>query len=155
MDDTSPYAPPRHLGDSPLQPSAKLLDTLFFTINLAFAILFALACAISIVVADNPFAFLGGIMFVVPIGCYAIAEWVCSYRERDWLYRPLGIVNLIFSAFLVFGGVTNIGEALLDDEPVDPIFILLFGLGFALVAGYLGLCGWRRIRKITAEAPAK
>ena len=128
----------------------RLPDTICFVVNFAIALLFFVSCVISIGAADNPFAFLGGILFVSPVGLYAGAEWVCWYRQRHWLYRPLGVLNLLFSAFFVFGLVTNVGEALLADEPVDPLFILIFGLGFAIFAGYLWWCGWRRFHSTTA-----
>ena len=141
----SPYLPPRNTADRSMSFATPPLDTLCFVINFAFSTLFFIACATSIGTADNPFAFIGGFLFVLPVACYAIAEWVCWYREHDWLFRPLGILNLVLAAFVVFALVTNVGEALMADEPIDPWFIMIFGLGSAFVAGYLAWCGWRRI----------
>ncbi len=130
-------------------PSAtRPLDTLCFVINFAVAILFLIACVVSIGAADNFFAFIGGLLFVLPVCCYAIAEWVCWYRKRHWLFRQLGILNLLLAGFVVFGLVTNVGEAFMADEPIDPWFITIFGSGFAFVAGYLVWCGWRRFHAI-------
>ena len=130
-------------------PSAtRPLDALCFVINFAFATFFFIACVVSIGAADNPFAFIGGLMFVLPVACYAIAEWMCWYRKRHWLFRPLGILNLLLAAIFVFGLVTNVGEAFMADEPIDLLFIRIFGLGFAIVAGYLAWCGWRRVHAI-------
>ena len=143
--DASPYLPPPDTTDRSMSFAKLPLDTLCFVINFAFSTLFFIACATSIGTADNPFAFIGGLLFVLPVACYAVAEWVCWYRERNWLFRPLGILNLILAAFLAFALVTNVGEALMADEPIDPWFIMVFGLGFAFVAGYLAWCGWRRI----------
>lgn len=131
--------------------ATRPFDTLCFIINFAFATLFLIACIVSIVAGDNPFAFIGGLMFVLPVACYVIAEWVCWYRKRYWLFRPLGILNLLLAAFFVFGLVTNIGEALMAEEPIDPWFILIFAIGFAFVAGYLAWCGWRRFHAIPGE----
>lgn len=135
-------------GEPPVQTSEALSDTLFFVVNFSFATLFFIACVISIAAADNPFAFLGGVIAVLPVACYVVAEWFCWYRQRRWLLRPLGILNLSLAAFFVFGLVTNIGEAITAEDPVNPLFILLFGFGFAVVAGYLGWCGWRRVHAV-------
>jgi hypothetical protein len=148
--DASPYTPPRHLSDSFMMPTTRALDTLCFLINFAISTFFLIACVVSIGAADNPFAFIGGLVFALPSTCYAIAEWMCWYRRRHWLFRSLGILNLLFAAFVAFGLITNLGEALLANEPVNPLFILLFGLGFTVFAGYLRWCGWRRIRAIPA-----
>ena len=149
--ENSPYSPPTAIERHAQSESRSLADNVFFIINFVTATLFFMACVISIGTADNPFAFLGGVLAVIPVVSYAIAEWTCWYRRYDWLYRPLGILNLLLSAFFVFALVTNIGEVLMSDEAVDPLFILLFGLGFAIVAVYLGWCGWRRIRKMPSE----
>lgn len=143
--DASPYAPPRHTVDSSMPSATRTLDTLCFVINFALATLFFIACVESIGAADNPFVFIGGIMFVLPVSGYAFAEWVCWYRKRHWLFRPLGILNLLFAAFILFGLVKNVGEALMSDEPVDLWFVLICGTGLTLVAGYLAWCGWRRV----------
>jgi len=137
-----------------MRSATRALDTLTFAINFAFSTLFFVACVVSIAAADNPFAFIGGLLFVLPVACYAIAEWVCWYRKRHWLFRPLGILNLLLAAFFVFGLVTNVGEALLADEPIDLWFIVIFGVGFAIVAGYFGWCGWRRFRAASSVPDA-
>ena len=152
--DTSPYASPRSTADHSMPSSARPLDTVCFAINFAFSTLFFIACVISIGSADNPFAFIGGFLFVLPVACYAIAEWLCWYQERHWLCRPLGILNLLFAAFFAFAFVTNVGEAFMTDGPIDPLFILIFGLGFAVVAGYLGWCGWRRVLAVPTSSDA-
>ena len=92
-------------------------------------------------------------MAVFPVGCYIVAEWICWYRRRDWLKRPLGILNLLLSAFFLFGMVTNLGEAMIADGPIDVGFIALFVVGFGLIVAYLAFCGWRRIR--TNPTPTK
>ena len=143
--------PPRETADLSLSPPTPIVDTVCFTINFSIAVLFFVASVVPIGTADNPLAFLGGLVLVFPIAAYAVAEWVCWYRQRHWLYRHLGIVNWLFAAFWTFGLVTNIGEALMADEPVDPLFILIFNLGFAILAGYLGWCGWRRFRAIPSD----
>lgn len=144
--DASPHTPPRHLSESSTTSATRALDTLCFLINSAISTLFLIACVVSIGAADNSFAFIGGLAFALPFACYTIAEWMCWYRRLFWLFRPLGILNLLFALFVAFGLITNLGEALTADEPVDPLFVLLFGLGFALFAGYLAWCGWRRVR---------
>jgi hypothetical protein len=143
--DESPYAPPRSTNDPSVPSAVSLLDSLCFVINFAFSTLFFIACVVSISAADNPFAFIGGTLFVLPIAFYAIAEWVCWYRKRDWLFRPLGILNLLLAAFLLFGLVTNVGGAFMADEPIEPWFFMNFVLGSALVVGYLTWCGLRRV----------
>lgn len=130
------------------------LDTLCFVINFTFTTLFLIVCVISIAAADNPFAFIGGFMLVLPVSCYAIAEWFCWYRKRHELTRTLGILNLLLAAFFVFGLVTTVGEVLMAEEPTDLWFILIFGTGFAIIAGYLAWCGWRRVRSIPGVADA-
>lgn len=122
------------------------MDTLFFTINATFSLLFFMACLVSIAAGDNPFAFIGGVIAVIPVGCYTLAEWICWYRRQDWLKRPLGILNLLLSAFFLFGMVTNLGEAMIADDPIDAGFIILFIVGFGAIVAYLAFCGWRRIR---------
>ncbi len=128
----------------------SFVDTLLFGINFAVATLFFIACVIAIATADNPFAFLGGVFMLLPVLGYAIAEWLCWYRREHWLRRPMGILNLLLAAFFVFGGVTNVGEVVLADDPVDPMFLVIFGLGFVVISAYLGSCGWRRIHLPTS-----
>lgn len=144
--DASPYTPPRNPTESSTTSATRALDTLCFLINSAISTLLLIACVVSIGAADNSFAFIGGLAFALPFACYTIAEWVCWYRRLYWLFRPLGILNLLFALFVAFGLITNLGEALMADEPVDPLFMLPFGLGFALFTGYLAWCGWRRVR---------
>ena len=146
--DASPYAPPHCTADSFLPSATRLLDTLCFVINFAFATLFFIACITSIAVADNPFVLIGGVMLVLPVACYAIAEWMCWYRKHRWLSRPLGTCNLLCAAFFVFGVVTNVGEAFMADKPIDAWFLVFFVIGFAFVAAYLAWCGWRRVHAI-------
>jgi hypothetical protein len=129
------------------------MDTFFFTVNATVALLFFWACLVSVAVGDNPFAFIGGVMAVFPVGCYIVAEWICWYRRRDWLKRPLGIFNLLLSAFFLFGMVTNLGEAMIADGPIDVGFIAPLVVGFGLIVAYLAYCGWRRIR--TNPTPTK
>jgi hypothetical protein len=119
-------------------------DTICFVVNFLIATLIFICAAVSIAMAANPYAFFGGIVIVLPVLCYAIAEWLCWYRDQHWLLRPLGILNLLLAALCAFGIITNIGEAIMADDPVSPLFILLLVSGFTLVTGYLGWCGWRR-----------
>tara|TARA_R110002073_G_scaffold64719_3_gene161893 strand:- start:2468 stop:2944 length:477 start_codon:yes stop_codon:yes gene_type:complete len=142
------YTPPHHPADSFTASATRPLDTLCFVINFTFATLFFIVCVIAIGAADNPFSFIGGFMLVLPVACYAIAEWICWYRKHHELTRPLGILNLLLAAFFVFGLVTTVGEVLMAEEPMDLWFILIFGTGFAIIAGYLAWCGWRRVRSI-------
>lgn len=145
---SNPYTPPRHDNERVVQSSWSLFHSVSFVLNFSFATFFFVACVVSVAAGDNPFALLGGIIAVIPVACYAVAEWICWYRKHFWLLRPLGIANLLLAAFFVFGLVTTIGEAFMADDPVDPVFILLFGFGFSLIAGYLGYCGWRRIHAL-------
>lgn len=48
-----------------------VLDTLIFFVNFSVATLFFIACVISIAMMDIPFAFLGGIMMLLPVAGYA------------------------------------------------------------------------------------
>ena len=139
------YTPPMTTETQAHPDSPAIIDTSFFVVNFAISALLFISCVISIAAADNPFAFIGGLFMVLPVLSYAIAEWLCWYRSRHWLYRPMGILNLLLAAFLVFGSVTNVGEAVLADDPVDPFFIVIFGLGFGMFSAYLTFCGWRRL----------
>ena len=123
----------------------QLVDTLIFAINFATAILLFVACFISVFAADSPFSFIGGLFTALPVAGYALAEWLCWYRRRRWLYRPMGTLNLLLSLFFVFGLVSNVGESVKNEGSADPIFIVVVGLGFGLIATYLGFCGWRRL----------
>jgi hypothetical protein len=129
-----------------MQSSTRLLDTLCFGINISIASLLCIDCVVAIFTANTPHTFLGAVVCVIPSGWYAIAEWQCWYRKRLKLLRPLGMLNLALAALFTFGLVTNIGEALLVNKHVDPLFLLIFGLCFASIAGYLAWCGWRRIQ---------
>ena len=121
---------------------------------MSHSLCFFIAYIVSIGAGDNPFAFIGGALFALPVACYAIAEWVCCYGKRHSLIRPLGVLNLLVAAFFRFGLIMNVGEAFMTDERVDLLFILIFGVGFAFVVGYLAWCGWRRVHAITAVADA-
>ncbi|KAA5546001.1 hypothetical protein FYK55_03580 [Roseiconus nitratireducens] len=127
--------------------SNRFIDTAIFATNFSIATILLMACVIAIATADNPFSFLSGLFLVVPVLGYAIAEWACWYRERNWLGRPLGILNLLLAAFFLFAAATNVIEVAQDRESVDPWFLVVFGLGFGMFSAYLGYCGWRRIRR--------
>ena len=142
----SPYDPPLDMAPQTTRPNPAAIDALFFTVNATFALLIFAACVISIAAADNPFALIGGVIAVLPVGCYAVAEWICWYYEKTWLKRPLGILNMLLAAFFLFALASNVGEVLMADEPMDVGFVALFVLGLGAVAAYLGFCGWRRLR---------
>lgn len=143
--DPSPYSPPRGTNELRLPESMAVGDTICFVINFAVSTFLFIVSVFSILSAENAFAFLGGLFIVLPAGCYAVAEWVCWYRQRLRLLLPLGIINLMLAAFLGFGLIVNIGEALLAKEQMGSLYIFIFGVIWSSVNGYVAWCGWRRV----------
>lgn len=143
--DHTPYEPPANMRTQPVPGKRSFNETLFFALNFSFSLLFFAGCVVSIGVADNAYAWIGGVILVLPTGIYATAEWICWYRNRSWLKRPLGVSNLFLAAFFLFGLVTNLGEAIMDSKPIDIGFAAVFVLSFVAISGYLGFCGWRRV----------
>jgi hypothetical protein len=139
---------PSHAEAMPTPSRTRAVDSLCFAINFLLALLFVSCCVISLGVGDNPFAFIGSVLFVLPVAAYATAEWVCWYRERRSLLRPLGKLNLLGAAFFAFGLVANLGEAFIGAQPVDPLLVVALICILGTLSGYLFWCGWRRLHAI-------
>ena len=63
--------------------------------------------AISIIAADNPFAFLCGVIALLPVARYANAEWLCWYRNRRYAVAMPAFVEYLGS----LGLQTTAGKA--------------------------------------------
>ena len=143
-----PFRPDRSLMPSRTQ----LADSLCFAINFSLALFFVLAGLVSIGAGDEPFSFIGGVVFALPAASYATAEWLCWYRQRRGLSRSLGKLNLWLAAFLALGFVVSLGQVFLQDNPVDPTFVLFLVCAFGIFSAYLFWCGWRRVHA-TLDVP--
>ena len=118
----------------------------FAFVNFAVAVLFSISCVISVAAPESPFQFLGGLMFAAPIAFYALCEWLVLFRRRVSTERKLGIANLACAAFATFGVVTNVGEAVMSDDPPGFQFLFWFTLIGACITAYLIASGWCRLR---------
>ncbi|TWT34487.1 hypothetical protein [Blastopirellula retiformator] len=144
----SPFASAQVVATSAVSARSRTLDTLVFVVNFSVAILVLASCIISVVVASNPFAFLGGLIVILPAVGYAALEWCCWYRRRHWLSAPLGAMNLAGALFFLFGLAANFAEMLTARDPVDASLLIFVGLACGLPAIYLGITGWRRLRSV-------
>lgn len=124
----------------------KCLRFVFFAVNFSVSVFLAATCVVGIVVADNPFSFMGGLMLLGPSGLYSLLEWFAYYRGRRSLERPLGVLNLCGAGFLLFGLITNIGEAFTYDEPPSMALLASFTAIFLSLIAYLAASGWFRLR---------
>lgn len=85
-------------------------------------------------------------MCLLPFTVYGWAEWYVLYHLHESKERTLAYWNLGAAAFVTFGIVTNVGEALMDDGPLDLQFMFWFTLIGISIAAYLAACGWRRLK---------
>ncbi|PNY33863.1 hypothetical protein [Rhodopirellula sp. MGV] len=77
-------------GEQNADASGRRLETLFFGVNFTLATMLFITSVIAIVVADNPYSMIGGLLLVLPVLGYAIAEWIRWYRQVSSLDRPMG-----------------------------------------------------------------
>ena len=93
--------------------------------------------------------------FFAPSLIYSLCEWLVLYRRRVTIERKLGFVNLACAAFVVFGIVTNVGEALMDEIPLDITFLFWFAVIGGSIVAYLISCGLCRLRwtRVANSAP--
>lgn len=85
-------------------------------------------------------------MFSAPTAIYAFCEWQVLYRRRASTERNLGIANLACAVFAAFGVVTNVGEALMSDDPPGFQFLFWFTLIGVAITAYLAASGLCRLR---------
>ena len=141
----NPYESPTSLPQ-PVAAAYPFARISFALVNFAVAVLFAISCVISVAAPESPFQFLGGLMFAAPIAFYAFCEWLVLYRRRASTERKLGIANLACAAFAAFGVVTNVGEAVMSDDPPGFQFLFGFTLIGVCITVYLTASGWCRLR---------
>ena len=141
----NPYEPPT--SDQVIVSSKReIVRLLFSLVNFATSVLFFISCVIAIATMESPGSFFGGILGFAPLLIYSLCEWLVLYRRRVTIERKLGFANLACAAFVVFGIVTNIGEALMDESPLDFTFLFWFAIIGGSIFAYLIACGWCRLR---------
>ena len=85
-------------------------------------------------------------MFAAPIAFYAFCEWLVLYRRRGSTERKLAIANLGCAAFAAFGLITNVGEAVMSDDPPGFQPLIWFTLIGVAITAYLVASGLCRLR---------
>ncbi len=120
----------------------------FFAVNFSVSVFLFLASIVGIAAGaiNNPGAFLGGVVLLVPSGLYAIGEWLAYYRNRRLLERPLGALNLCGAAFMGLSLVKEVADSIIRNEPAPVAFYFWFALAFGVTATYLAACAWFRLR---------
>ncbi|QDU89789.1 hypothetical protein Pla175_31840 [Pirellulimonas nuda] len=152
VQDASPDQAPVGSGTRNPTPGRALIDTLLLAINFVTALLILAASASAIAAGDDPYAFVSAVLTVPPVGAYAVAEWLCWYRQRSGLKRLLGVCNLLLAALMLFGLVSGLGEVYVSPEPIDRGLVAFLVLVFGATNVYLGACGWRRVRVSTPHS---
>ena len=146
----NPYQSPAAATNAHSPVRYSVPRVLFFLLNFTVAVFLFISCVIVVAVPTTPFSFLGGIVGFCPILAYGICEWLAFYRRRVSIERKLGYANLGCAAFVGFGVVTNIGEALMADAPPGFLFFFWFLLIACAIIAYLvasGLCRLRWTRR--------
>lgn len=118
----------------------------FALINFCVATFFAINSVVGIAAPETPGAFFGSILGLLPFSIYGWSEWCVLYHLQSSKERILGYWNLGAAAFVAFGIVTNVGEVLMDDGPLDVQFLFGFTLIGGSIAAYLAVCGWSRLK---------
>jgi hypothetical protein len=77
---------------------------------------------------------------------YGVCQWIVLYRRNSSVERKLAYVNLGCAGFVGFGVVTNIGEALIDEQPFNVSLMLWLAIIGGTVLAYLIACGSCRLR---------
>jgi len=121
-----------------------------FGINSLFALLFLHAGVVSIAVGfvgqGRPFEFLGAIIFFpIPVAVLLL-EWGGTIRKKHKYLKTLGILQLFFCGFLLFGLAKSAGEAIQDWDEESIEILICFGLICGLLAAYSGFSGVYRLR---------
>ena len=122
---------------------------LFFLINFCIAILWIYMILYEAGILGchyNPIAIIIVGVFASPFAVYAIAEWGAFFRRNARIERKLGWVNLGCGALVIFGFISNLGEALMEWHlnliGLAIIFCILLPVG-----SYLLACGLFRLRR--------
>lgn len=150
----NPYEPPT--ADQVIVSSERgIVRFLFSLVNFAISVLFFILTVIAIVTMGSPGSFFGGILCFFPLLVYSVCEWLVLYRRRVSVERKLGYANLACGAFVAFGVVTDIGEALMDEGGVDFTFLFWFMIIGGLIMAYLVACGWFRLRCTRVANPTQ
>ncbi|PHR90409.1 MAG: hypothetical protein COA78_35405 [Blastopirellula sp.] len=120
----------------------NLIRFAIFVLNFAVSAFVVILCIVESVEYDP----VPNLICSVPFTIYALCEWIAVYRKDRVIERRLGWANLAFAAFVGFGLVTNVGEALMFDPDLDVIFLAWFALIGTTLVTYLAFSGWMRLR---------
>lgn len=144
----NPYEPPA-TDQIIVSTQRGIVRVLFSLVNFATSVLFFISCVIAIATSEGPgsfFSLFAGIFCSIPFLVYSVWEWQVLYRRRVSLERKLGYANLACGAFVAFGIITNISEAIMDKAHLDFSFLLWFTMIGGSIFAYLMTCGWCRLR---------
>jgi hypothetical protein len=146
--DVNPYKAPSESCSATIMK--RPVRTLFFVINFGAAVLWCVLCIVVIVqfsVGENssPFALFGAICSVGPAIAVALAELILFLRGGRTLQRFLGCCCGLVGAFMVFGFLSNVFEAIAEGDSVGGGFWLVFGSVSVAIAGYGFWCCYYRL----------
>ena len=92
------------------------------------------------------FSLLGALVFFpLPI-VLLIMEWKGTIHEKYKHLKKLGIISILFAAFIAFGFITNAYEAFQDWNENSEKFLLRFGPICAVLIAYCTFAGIYRIK---------
>ena len=130
----------------------------FFLINFGGGCFLCLVCLLNTILpfycpsAATPYSFLGGILFLPPSVAFAYFEWRAFRWKNRSVERVLGWFCLGLAAY---GFLITCSVAFVSLDPLAGSSARTYwteGCGL-LVALYLGLCGWERVRKVREGGP--
>jgi hypothetical protein len=157
MDESNPYAAPSTTVEPPVprgrvKPPLLLVGNSFVVLALTAAFV---ALSIPIIAfpsqANSPFAFLGAILLTPIEISFGIVVYLSVFRRSATATSIATACYFIGAGFTLFGVVTNVGEALLQGEPLDVTFLVVFvgiGAGIAAYSTFCGLLSWKWGRRL-------
>ena len=121
-----------------------------FAINFLSSLICLFACLFVLIIpffgAGRPFAFVGGILFCPFPVIVLIMEWKGTICKEHKSLFSLGILSIIFAAFISFAFITNTYEAFQDWNETSKEFLLIFGPICGVLVAYSIFAGVYRIK---------
>jgi hypothetical protein len=144
----NPYAPSMNADHQPV--GRDITRTVFFVVNFGVSVMFAIICAICILIlpfdGGSLFDLASALLCIAPASAIAIAEWMLFARRSRRLERPLGILCGAVGGFTLYGFAGNLSEAAVEGTTADLSFWLVFAAISATIGAYALWCCWYRLR---------
>jgi len=128
----------------------EMVNRIIFAINSLVSVVFVFMCIVGIVSSFftyvRPFVFIGSVAFLpVPI-VLLVFEWNGVIRKRANYLKRLSFMSFFFSAFVAFGYVSNVFEAISSEDQLSVSFMLWFSFIFIILFAYGIFVGVYRLK---------